>query len=50
MCERPGAMAEESSNGWNDAGIGHAALCEPNYAPTKGDTVDVSKAVTVNEN
>jgi malate dehydrogenase (quinone) len=50
MYERLGAMAEESSNGWNNAGTGHAALCEPNYTPSKGDSVDVSKAITVNEN
>merc|ERR1719337_348459 len=48
--ERLGACAEESSNGWNNAGTGHSALCEPNYTPEKGDTVDTSKAVTVNEN
>lgn len=50
LYERLGAVAEESSNGWNNAGTGHAALCEPNYTPDKGDTVDASKAVTVNEN
>merc|ERR1719215_2574974 len=48
--ERLGALAEESSNGWNNAGTGHSALCEPNYTPAKGDGVDVSKAITVNEN
>eukprot|EP00421_Protoceratium_reticulatum_P009095 CAMPEP_0168374616 /NCGR_PEP_ID=MMETSP0228-20121227/9392_1 /TAXON_ID=133427 /ORGANISM="Protoceratium reticulatum, Strain CCCM 535 (=CCMP 1889)" /LENGTH=555 /DNA_ID=CAMNT_0008387567 /DNA_START=77 /DNA_END=1744 /DNA_ORIENTATION=- len=48
--ERLGACAEESSNGWNNAGTGHSALCEPNYTPSKGDTVDTSKAITVNEN
>jgi len=24
---------QESSNGWNNAGTGHSALCEPNYTP-----------------
>jgi len=48
--ERLGAVAEESTNGWNNAGTGHSALCEPNYTPTKGDTVDATKAFTVNEN
>merc|ERR1719215_889768 len=48
--ERLGALAEESSNGWNNARTGHSALCEPNYTPAKGDGVDVSKAITVNEN
>lgn len=50
MYERLGAMAEESSNGWNNAGTGHSALCEPNYTPSEGDGVNISKAVTVNEN
>eukprot|EP00425_Heterocapsa_triquetra_P045875 CAMPEP_0195087494 /NCGR_PEP_ID=MMETSP0448-20130528/27315_1 /TAXON_ID=66468 /ORGANISM="Heterocapsa triquestra, Strain CCMP 448" /LENGTH=549 /DNA_ID=CAMNT_0040121063 /DNA_START=76 /DNA_END=1725 /DNA_ORIENTATION=+ len=49
MYERLGALAEESSNGWNNAGTGHSALCEPNYTPNKGDTVDASKAIVVNE-
>jgi len=48
--ERLGAMAEESSNGWNNAGTGHSALCEPNYTPGNAEKVDVSKAITVNEN
>mmetsp|Transcript_45992 Transcript_45992/g.103385 ORF Transcript_45992/g.103385 Transcript_45992/m.103385 type:complete len:559 (+) Transcript_45992:88-1764(+) len=48
--ERLGACAEESSNGWNNAGTGHSALCEPNYTPASGDGVDISKAVTVCEN
>eukprot|EP00405_Crypthecodinium_cohnii_P013939 CAMPEP_0206451058 /NCGR_PEP_ID=MMETSP0324_2-20121206/19106_1 /ASSEMBLY_ACC=CAM_ASM_000836 /TAXON_ID=2866 /ORGANISM="Crypthecodinium cohnii, Strain Seligo" /LENGTH=541 /DNA_ID=CAMNT_0053920849 /DNA_START=58 /DNA_END=1683 /DNA_ORIENTATION=- len=50
MYERLGALAEESSNGWNNAGTGHSALCEPNYTPGKPDgSVDVAKAITVNE-
>merc|ERR1719461_959627 len=50
--ERLGACAEESSNGWNNAGTGHSALCEPNYTPATADgsSVEVSKAITVNEN
>jgi malate dehydrogenase (quinone) len=31
MVERLDALAEESSNGWNNAGTGHAALMELNY-------------------
>ncbi len=27
------APAQESSNAWNNAGTGHAALCELNYTP-----------------
>lgn len=43
-------VARESSNPWNNAGTGHAALCELNY--TKEDaagTVDISKALEINE-
>ncbi|SDO69125.1 malate dehydrogenase (quinone) [Geodermatophilus sp. DSM 45219] len=44
------AVAGESSGAWNNAGTGHAALCELNYTPAgPGGTVDVSKAVTINE-
>jgi malate dehydrogenase (quinone) len=48
--ERLGAVAQESSNGWNNAGTGHSALCEPNYTPSEGDGVNTVKAITVNEN
>jgi malate dehydrogenase (quinone) len=48
--ERLDAPALESSNPWNNAGTGHAALCELNYTPQRPDgTVDVTKAVTINE-
>jgi malate dehydrogenase (quinone) len=41
---------EESSNEWNNAGTGHAALCELNYTPEKPDgSVDISKAIKINE-
>ena len=33
VCERLGDVALESSNAWNNAGTGHAALCELNYMP-----------------
>lgn len=43
-------VAAESSNAWNNAGTGHAALCELNYTPEKADgSVDISKAVQINE-
>ena len=43
-------VAEESSDAWNNAGTGHAALCELNYTPQKADgSVDVSKALHINE-
>ncbi|XQY93081.1 malate:quinone oxidoreductase [Metabacillus sp. HB246100] len=41
---------EESSNEWNNAGTGHAALCELNYTTEKADgSVDISKAIKINE-
>jgi len=44
----PGA-AEESSDAWNNAGTGHAALCELNYTPERSDgSIDISKALDVN--
>src|SRR5471030_497687 len=44
------SVATESSDAWNNAGTGHAALCELNYTPQKPDgTVDVSKALQINE-
>lgn len=50
IVERLSEVAQESSNGWNNAGTGHSALCEPNYTPEAGKGVDIHKAVTVNEN
>lgn len=43
-------VAMESSNAWNNAGTGHAGLCELNYTAEMADgSVDISKAVKVNE-
>ncbi|SFF64434.1 malate dehydrogenase (quinone) [Halobacillus alkaliphilus] len=40
----------ESSNVWNNAGTGHAALCELNYTKEQSDgSVDISKAIKINE-
>jgi malate dehydrogenase (quinone) len=48
--ERLDAVAQESSNPWNNAGTGHAALCELNYTPEKPDgSIDIAKAVKINE-
>ena len=48
--ERLSDVAEESSNAWNNAGTGHAALCELNYMPeAKDGTVDPAKAISINE-
>ena len=41
--------AVESSNPWNNAGTGHAGLCELNYTPDSQDgSIDIKKAVTIN--
>lgn len=43
-------VARESSNPWNNAGTGHAALCELNYTSEQPDgSVDISKALAINE-
>ncbi len=43
-------VALESSDAWNNAGTGHAALCELNYTPERADgSVDCSKAISINE-
>ncbi|MEH7445135.1 malate:quinone oxidoreductase [Bacillus sp. JJ1122] len=48
--EKLANAGEESSNEWNNAGTGHAALCELNYTNEKPDgSIDISKAVNVNE-
>ena len=50
MVERLDGVAEESSNGWNNAGTGHSALAELNYTPENKDgTVEIPKAVEINE-
>ncbi|MCC6076211.1 malate dehydrogenase (quinone) [Pseudomonas sp. GCM10022188] len=41
--------ATESSFPWNNAGTGHAALCELNYTPEGPDgSVNIAKAVNIN--
>ncbi len=50
MVERLDGVAEESSNGWNNAGTGHSALAELNYTPEDKDgNVTISKAIEINE-
>ena len=41
----------EASNGWNNAGTGHAGICELSYTPhlEEDGTVDVTKAISVFE-
>ena len=48
--EKLASAGEESSNEWNNAGTGHAALCELNYTPEGSDgSIDITKATTINE-
>ncbi|HEE0043296.1 TPA: malate dehydrogenase (quinone) [Citrobacter freundii] len=50
MVERLDGVAQESSNGWNNAGTGHSALMELNYTPKKADgSISIEKAVDINE-
>lgn len=48
--ERLNSVAEESSNGWNNAGTGHSGLCELNYTPMDREgRVDIAQAIGINE-
>ncbi|WP_346959228.1 malate:quinone oxidoreductase [uncultured Arthrobacter sp.] len=50
LFERLDQPGLESSDPWNNAGTGHAALCELNYSPAAKDgSVDPSKALHINE-
>ena len=50
VVEKLPSVGQESSAPWNNAGTGHAALCELNYTPARTDgSVDISKAVSINE-
>ena len=50
LFESRAEVATESSNGWNNAGTGHAALCELNYMPEGADgSLDPAKAIDINE-
>ena len=43
-------VATESTNAWNNAGTGHAALCELNYMPEgKDGSLSPAKAIDINE-
>jgi malate dehydrogenase (quinone) len=50
IVERLDGAAAESSDPWNNAGTGHAGLCELFYTPQQPDgSIDIGKAVRVNE-
>jgi malate dehydrogenase (quinone) len=49
MVERLDHVAHESTDGWNNAGTGHAAYCELNYTPEVGkNDVNIDKALAIN--
>ncbi len=49
MVERLEHVANESTDGWNNAGTGHAAYCELNYtSEDENGDIDISKALTIN--
>jgi malate dehydrogenase (quinone) len=49
MVEQRDQVACESSDGWNNAGTGHAAYCELNYTPAAADgSVNINRALQVN--
>jgi malate dehydrogenase (quinone) len=50
LFERLDQPGLESSDPWNNAGTGHAALCELNYSPAAKDgSVNPAKALLINE-
>ena len=51
MYEAADELAYESSNGWNNAGTGHAGICELSYTPKReaDGTVKVQKVIDIFE-
>ncbi|WP_221799327.1 malate dehydrogenase (quinone) [Oceanobacter mangrovi] len=51
MVERLDHVAHESTDGWNNAGTGHAGYCELNYTPQDSSgTVSIERALKINAN
>jgi malate dehydrogenase (quinone) len=49
LVERLDAVALESTDGWNNAGTGHAGYCELNYTPQQPDgSVAIARALAIN--
>lgn len=49
MVEQQAEVATESSDGWNNAGTGHAGYCELNYTPQNADgSVSIARALKIN--
>ena len=51
LVERLDHVAHESTDGWNNAGTGHAGYCELNYTPQdEQGVVHIDRALTINAN
>ena len=51
MVERLDHVAHESTDGWNNAGTGHAGYCELNYTPQNAaGAVEINRALAINAN
>lgn len=50
MVERLDHVAHESTDGWNNAGTGHAGYCELNYTPETDQGVVIDRALSINAN
>ncbi|MFN3582262.1 MAG: malate:quinone oxidoreductase, partial [Pseudomonas sp.] len=49
LVERLDHVAHESTDGWNNAGTGHAGYCELNYTPQAPDgSIAISRALDIN--
>ncbi len=49
MVERLNHVAHESTDGWNNAGTGHAAYCELNYTPAAANgAIEINRALKIN--
>ena len=49
MVERLDQVAHESTDGWNNAGTGHAGYCELNYTPQNAQgEVEIDRALAIN--
>src|SRR5690606_38896833 len=49
MAEQLDQVAYESTDGWNNAGTGHAGYCELNYTPQAADgSVSIERALSIN--
>lgn len=49
LVERLDHVAHESTDGWNNAGTGHAGYCELNYTPQAADgSISIDRALAIN--